>query len=545
MTLLDGLRVVDLSTEIAGPYATKLLADAGADVVKVEAPQGDPLRRWSASHVPLDGCDGALFRYLNVSKRSITGTIDGGAAASLLEKADLLVESGSLGPAQIVELRRRLPDLVVASVTPFGRSGPFADAPATEFTLQAWCGSTAGRGDSDRQPLHAGGRLGEWISGTYTAVGALAALHGGHGDHVDVSMLECMAITLGGFGAVFASVAGTLDVAKRHLGPVRTLEVPSILPTADGLVGFCTVTGQQFQDFLVMVERPDLIGDDRFASALRRTKHQSEFDDIVIGWTSTRTTDEIVELATAFRIPVTPIGTPSTIADDGALRGARGLRPQPRRRVRSAPGPVSGRRRRPPSLRAGPPPRRRSRSGGMGRLPVHGPADEEVERRGDPSRACASSTSRRSGPDHRRRRCSQRWGPTSSRSRASAGLTGCASTHYDRHRTRPGGSGARCSSPSTPGNVASPSTSEPSDGRRMLLDLVDTADALIENFSPRVLDGFGITGKRSRLGTRGRSWFACRASAWTGLGATERASLRRWSRSAAWRGSPDSLTASR
>ena len=129
MTLLDGLRVVDLSSEIAGPDATKLLADAGADVVKVEGPKGDPLRFWSASRQPLDGHDGALFRFLNASKRSIVGSIDDPAVAELVERADLLVEGGSVGDDQLGEIRRRAPGLVIVSITPFGRTGPMAGAP--------------------------------------------------------------------------------------------------------------------------------------------------------------------------------------------------------------------------------------------------------------------------------------------------------------------------------------------------------------------------------------------------------------------------------
>lgn len=313
MTLLDGLRVVDLSSEIAGPYATKLLADAGADVVKVEGPKGDPLRHWSASRQPLDGCDGALFRFLNASKRSIVGSLDDPAVAELVDRADVLVEGGSVGDDQLAEVRRRAPDLVVVSITPFGRSGPMAGAPATDFTLQAWCGSTAGRGATDRPPLHAAGRLGEWISGTYAAAGGLGAVRGRRGEHVDVSMLECATVTLGGFGALFASFSGVLDAARTYPGPVRSVEVPSVHPTADGLVGFCTVTGQQFEDFLVLVDRPDLIGDERFSSAVRRMQHQVEFEDLVVAWTSQRTTDEVIEQASAFRIPVTAIGTPATI----------------------------------------------------------------------------------------------------------------------------------------------------------------------------------------------------------------------------------------
>ena len=93
MGALGGIRVVDLSTGIAGPYCTKMLADAGADVVKVEPPGGDPLRRWSATGAEPDGRDGALFRFLNTSKRSVVAAPDDPAVAALARDADLVVES--------------------------------------------------------------------------------------------------------------------------------------------------------------------------------------------------------------------------------------------------------------------------------------------------------------------------------------------------------------------------------------------------------------------------------------------------------------------
>ncbi|MBJ22279.1 MAG: carnitine dehydratase, partial [Deltaproteobacteria bacterium] len=188
---LDGVRVLDLSTQVAGPYATKLLADAGADVVKIEAPTGDPLRRWKASaqlaeSEPLpDDEDGALFRFLNASKRSLILDLETSkgrdALLGLAASADLIVES--FAPGRMAELGLSLATLSAAnaalslvSITPFGQDGPWAARPATEFTLQAELGSTDARGYPDRMPLGAGGRLGEYVSGTYAAAGALAAL---------------------------------------------------------------------------------------------------------------------------------------------------------------------------------------------------------------------------------------------------------------------------------------------------------------------------------------------------------------------------------
>ncbi len=127
------MRVVDLSSEIAGGYCTKILTDAGADVVKVESASGDPLRRWVASGRPLAaGADSPLFQYLHASKRSIIG--DRAVVDRWIADADVVVTTGLI---DVDEYLARNGRLVVVSITPWGASGPWRDRPATEFTEQA------------------------------------------------------------------------------------------------------------------------------------------------------------------------------------------------------------------------------------------------------------------------------------------------------------------------------------------------------------------------------------------------------------------------
>ena len=181
------MRVVDLSTWIGGAYCTKLLADGGAEVIKVESPEGDPLRRWSASGaaIPADD-DGALFNFLGASKRSVVvdGTDAGGLDActrcwirptpSSGRRARRWRSSRRSTPAR---WRAPIPHLIVTSITPFGLDGPWSDKPATEFTLQAWSGGIVGlaRGRPERPPVFVGGQIGEWLAGLYGAIGTLAA----------------------------------------------------------------------------------------------------------------------------------------------------------------------------------------------------------------------------------------------------------------------------------------------------------------------------------------------------------------------------------
>jgi crotonobetainyl-CoA:carnitine CoA-transferase CaiB-like acyl-CoA transferase len=308
---LHGLRVLEIATEIAGPYAGKLFADAGADVVKVEPPGGDPMRRHTAGAHLADE-DSALFQYLNTSKRSVVGAVESAEVKALATAADVvIVDAGT--PDTALALLRANAHAVVVSITPYGRTGPWAWAAATEFTLQASCGSSGGRGVVGGRPLAAGGRLGEWIGGAYAAVAAVAyarrAQAGGGGEFLDVSLLEAMAITMGGLSVVAAQINPVNGM------PTRSLELPSIEQTADGYVGFCTITGQQFQDFLVLIERFEWLDDAELASYAGRLRRREEFSAAVREWTTKRTTAEVIEAASALRIPVAPIGAPDTVME--------------------------------------------------------------------------------------------------------------------------------------------------------------------------------------------------------------------------------------
>ncbi|HMD45630.1 MAG TPA: CoA transferase [Acidimicrobiales bacterium] len=328
MTLLDGLAVLDLSGRIAGAYCTKLLADAGAEVHKVEPPGGDPLRRWVASgHQLAPGEDGALFAYLCASKTSSVCDLDDGAGrarlAELVEASDVVVDTFS--PAErarvgLVALAARRPDLVQVAITDFGLDGPWAGRPATEFTLQAWCGSTGFRGLPDRAPLSVGGQVGEYVGGVVGAIGALAARRraaaSGVGELVDVSLLECMVGALQSFE--------WLHVALMDLkGFSRSVEVPSVERAKDGWVGFTMVTGQQWEDFAVMVDQPTLVDDPELRLQLGRWPRRDEVYGLIRPWLRARTVDEIVELATLLRIPVAEVGNGATVVgqDHFAARG--------------------------------------------------------------------------------------------------------------------------------------------------------------------------------------------------------------------------------
>lgn len=326
-----GLRCLDLSTEVAGPYATKMLVDAGADVIKLEEPGGDPLRRWTASGIEIPaGEDGALFRYLNASKRSVVadlGTARGRELVlDLAATVDLVVES--FGPEGLERrgiapdaLRRRNPALSIVSISPWGRTGPWAHRPATEWTVQAATGSTAYRGLPSRGPLGNGGRLGDWVTGSYVAIASLcmvlSARRTRRGLHADLSMFECLVLSMTQYHDLQSQFFGS-----RHLP--QNLETPSIEPAKDGWVGLCTYTGQQWKDFCTLIGRPDVGEDPRFYESRERMEHLEFIQGMIHAWTREHTVDEIIEIASALRIPVAPIGHGKNLPEMDHFR-ARGV----------------------------------------------------------------------------------------------------------------------------------------------------------------------------------------------------------------------------
>jgi crotonobetainyl-CoA:carnitine CoA-transferase CaiB-like acyl-CoA transferase len=287
--MLHGVRVLDRSTNIAGPYCAKLLADAGADVVKIEPGGGDPLRRWRS---------GKLFEHLNRSKR---------AAADAEDSFDVVIADEVVDP---VDVWATHPGAVLVTITPWGCTGPWVGRPATEFTLQAWAGSTGTRGYPGSEPISVGGRLGEWVAGTYAGVGAIAALRTGRAVHVDVALLDCIAATMTMMPSIFASMSGWHPA----VWSTRSMEVPSVEPASDGYVNFTTNSAQQFSDFCVMIGQGDLLErEPKMALAGVRFARRDEFETMVHAFSTPRTTDQVLEEAAMFRIPTGPVLSGETV----------------------------------------------------------------------------------------------------------------------------------------------------------------------------------------------------------------------------------------
>jgi crotonobetainyl-CoA:carnitine CoA-transferase CaiB-like acyl-CoA transferase len=318
---LVGYTVVDLSTGIAGAYCTKLLADGGADVVKVESPQGDPLRRWSSSGTAIPAAsDGALFGYLAGSKHSVVADAEVGDDIEMVHKllaaADAVVwsagsklaEHHSFRPAAI---HTAYPYLTVTSITPFGLEGPWRDRAATEFTLQAWSGGIVGlgRGLPERAPVFVGGQVGEYLAGAYASAATLASrcsgLSSGAGQLIDLSMLETQILCLTYYPVSYFEMLG------RPWRNARRLTVPGVAQAKDGLVDLGCGTAQQWFDLCAMVGHPEWIDEE---SALSITEQANVHAEEIYAWVRSTPADEIHDLATAFRIPNAPVANGANVA---------------------------------------------------------------------------------------------------------------------------------------------------------------------------------------------------------------------------------------
>jgi crotonobetainyl-CoA:carnitine CoA-transferase CaiB-like acyl-CoA transferase len=340
---LAGLHVVEFATEISGPYATKLLADLGAQVSKVEPPGGDPLRRWGPfpGGAP-DPQRGGLFEYLNAGKRS--RAFD--EAGDVIAGSHLLVENLPPGTLDawgfdIDGLAKINPNLVLLRISHFGHSGPWRDRPATPLTVQAASGWVSPR-DPDRPPVQVGGRIAEYVAGAYGALGALTALRlqpASRTREVDVSEFESLLSTLP-YPMLMAERMRSLGLPSN----VRSAPMLGVVRAADGWVGINCLTGQHWLDVCAMLGLPEF-GEQQIAVMLggpERGEFYSRAQPVI----AERAVSEIVELCQALRIPAAPVNDGATIlecpqyAERGFFVDGGGFR-RPGKAFRFTEGPVA------------------------------------------------------------------------------------------------------------------------------------------------------------------------------------------------------------
>jgi crotonobetainyl-CoA:carnitine CoA-transferase CaiB-like acyl-CoA transferase len=331
--LLEGLRVLDLTRVVAGPFATAVLADLGADVIKVERPgTGDDYRYGPSKK----GQTSLSFQNTNRGKRSITLDLRRPEGRALLlrlaGRADALCENfragflASLGLGADA-LQAANPRLVVASLSGFGQSGPRAGQASYDIVAQASGGFLAMTGFADGPPVRGGGALADFVGGLYLALGIAAALlereRGGGARVLDLSNQDAIfAIT-----DSWATIAHGLGVRAERTGNQHPFTAPyDCLEARDGWIVVGTASNKLFRKLCAAIGRPELAADDRYRSHRGRAAHRAEINAAVGAWVRERSCDEVLAALgpAGADVPCARVASPETLLADEQLL-ARGM----------------------------------------------------------------------------------------------------------------------------------------------------------------------------------------------------------------------------
>jgi len=319
---LQGVRVLDLSWVLAGPFATMVLNDLGAEVIKVEQPGRGDIARGNGPFI--DGLS-SYFLSLNRGKKSITLDLAHKEGKDIFLKlvgqADVVVENFIPGTMKRLGLdydvlRQHNPRLIYAACSGFGQTGPYAQKPAFDVIIQAMGGVMSITGEPGGPPVRPGASIGDIAAGLFLCIGIVAALQertrSGQGQMVDIGMLDCqVAILENAFARYFATGETPGPLGTRH--PVFTPF--QVFPTKDSYVAVA-ITGEQWPLFCATVERLDIMDDPQFADGYLRTQHYDELEPILNQAFETKTTQEWLTEFEAVGIPCGPVNTVDRVAGD-------------------------------------------------------------------------------------------------------------------------------------------------------------------------------------------------------------------------------------
>jgi crotonobetainyl-CoA:carnitine CoA-transferase CaiB-like acyl-CoA transferase len=327
---LADLRVLDLTQALAGPYCTMLLADLGADVIKVEPPQGDMARGLGPHPEDREGCDyGGYFASINRNKRSIALDLkdpaDRDVFTRLVETADAVVENARVGVMDRLgvgyeALQARNPRLVYAAIRGFGdpRTGesPYAEWPAFDIVAQSMGGMVSTTGPRGSRGMPAGASVGDLFPGTLAALGVvsavLAARRTGQGQFLDVAMYDAVLSLCENIVYKF-SAAGHVEHPKGEGHPA--LCPVDVYETKDGAAAIAAPTEPQWKALCAAMGRPDLVENERSKNVIVRSLNRELVNEAILAWTRQLTTREVVA-ALARKVPVGPVNTAAEIFAD-------------------------------------------------------------------------------------------------------------------------------------------------------------------------------------------------------------------------------------
>ncbi|MBF8299286.1 MAG: CoA transferase [Dehalococcoidia bacterium] len=322
---LTGLTVLDLTRILAGPFCTMVLRDLGAEVIKIERPEGGDTARGNGPFV--HGLS-SYFLSVNRGKKSVTlnlATVEGrGLLQELAKQADVVVENfvpGTMGRFGLGyhALKEKNPALVYCSISGFGQTGPYAPRPALDVVVQGMGGIMSVTGEPGGPPIRPGASIGDIAAGLYSAIGILAALFErsvtGLGQQVDIAMLDCqVAIQENAFSRYFATgeVPGPLGTRHPVFTPFQAFQ------TSDSWIVIAMVGGfgDQWPLFCATIGRLDLIDVPEYADGGLRTQHYSSLEPLLSEALSKRTTAEWLQLLGEAGIPCGPVNTIDKVAAD-------------------------------------------------------------------------------------------------------------------------------------------------------------------------------------------------------------------------------------
>lgn len=326
---LSDLRVLELGTLIAGPFAGRLLADFGAEVIKVEHPErGDPLRNWGMSW---DGSDSLWHLIQSRGKLSVTADLHDPAGQALVRRlaseSDILIENfrpgrleaWNLDPEGLLEAN---PGLVVVRISGYGQSGPMRDQPAFGTVAEAASGLRYITGEPGRPPARVGLSLGDSIASLHAVIGALIALHerqfSGRGQVVDVALTESLVAMLEGMLPEYAYHGAV----RERTGNIAHNSAPTnAYPSADGsLLCIAANSTGLFKRLFELIDRGELASDPELATNEGRVARSDELDAAIAAWTMARDADEVITLLRDQQIPVSRINSIADVAQDAQLR---------------------------------------------------------------------------------------------------------------------------------------------------------------------------------------------------------------------------------
>ncbi len=328
---LSGFRVLDLSRILAGPWASQLLADLGAEVIKIERPgQGDDTRGWGPPYMPDESgaptSESAYFHSANRGKQSVCIDISSKPGQELIiqlvAKCDVLIENFKVGGLKkygldYASLKAINPNLVYCSITGFGQTGPYRKRAGYDFMIQAMGGLMSVTGEQEGEPMKVGVALSDVMTGLYAANAIQAALihrlRGGEGQHIDLALLDVQVATLANQSMNYlASGSNPQRLGNAH---------PNIVPyqafqTADGYLILAVGNDTQFARFCDLAGRPELADDERFETNRNRVKNRDALIPYLIEIMLTQSTDTWLEQLNQQGIPCGPIASIDQVFDN-------------------------------------------------------------------------------------------------------------------------------------------------------------------------------------------------------------------------------------